>query len=644
MVGPAGPGPAGGAPAPTGGGTEAAENTTTQSQQNTVLQDSSTLGVTLGNFSGRYRSHNQYLTSTLDSSTLEIDPDTSRNIGFKQASASGGTFSVSLGLSTLSLPVQSGTFSLTSAGTTPFGSVSGTGVLSSDERFLFYELTESNSNKAFVFAGVPVDTSTTETGFLVQAFALRKDFLNGLSTDIPFLRSAPSNISVSSATSSPFYRVRRSNTDSSSVTLQATLGIVGQGSSQQSVFVGHTGTFITNDQSQPAITGGLRGSQRTSATSFVIRDSSELSSVPGSDGKSLFADSNGNLAYFVVNNDFYASGEKTITTGLALQNPFDSALTSYAFDHVATPTTKPTGIGTTRTSRTLNGYVGGLVERGTTSSFPTFIIENDDSVTGSPGDPTAVKITTNASINRLDGEFGVQVEDDSRNYEIRFGTTSSTSGRGTFIDDNTFGARDSTQTASTINGTTASRMRMFMVNQEVVKVTGFLPSGVSFCECEFLEWGYWTAEAKDVSNNVDRFHLATWVAGVLPATVDMPTSGTASYLGHLNGSVDNNGVRYQAVGKFQNSWDFGSQSGSITVTNFDGENFSGVSVSASNKRDFAGSGSNDGKSISFHGSFYKGGSDASKEQGGQFHITGTNYKAGGTFAAARQGDIKISPQ
>ncbi len=159
-----------------------------------------------------------------------------------------------------------------------------------------------------------------------------------------------------------------------------------------------------------------------------------------------------------------------------------------------------------------------------------------------------------------------------------------------------------------------------------------------------MEWGYWTAEAKDLSNNVDRFHLATWVAGVLPATVDMPTSGTASYLGHLNGSVDNNGVRYQAVGKFQNSWDFGSQSGSITVTNFDGENFSGGAVSASNKRDFAGSGSNDGKSISFHGSFYKGGSDASKEQGGQFHITGTNYKAGGTFAAARQGDIQTSPQ
>lgn len=215
-VGPAGPGPAGGPPGPTGGGTEAAENTTTQSQQNTVLQDSDTLGsVTLGNFSGRYRSHNQYLTSTLDTSTLKIDPDTSRNIGFKQASASGGTFSVSLGSSTLSLPVQSGTFSLTSTGSTPFGSVSGTGVLSSDERFLFYEMTESNSNKAFVFAGVPVDTSSTETGFFVQAFALRKDFLNGLSTDIPFLRSAPANVSVSSATSSPFYRVRRSSCGSS---------------------------------------------------------------------------------------------------------------------------------------------------------------------------------------------------------------------------------------------------------------------------------------------------------------------------------------------------------------------------------------------------------------------------------------------
>ena len=527
-VGPAGPGPGGDAPGPAGGGAESAQSTTDQSQQNTVLQDSSTLGVTLGNFSGRFRSHNQYLASTLNSTTLAIDPDTTRNIGFKQASASGGTFTASLGSSTLSLPVQTGTFSLTSAGTTPFGSVSGTGVLSSDQRFLFYELTESNSNKAFVFAGVPFDTSKSDTGFLVQAFALRKDFLNGLSTDIPFLRSAPSNISVSTATSSPFYRVRGADSGTSSATLQATLGIVGQGSAQQSVFLGHSGTFITNSQSQPAITGGFRGSQRTSASSFIVRDGSGIGSVPGSDGASLFTDSSGNISHFVLNNDAYPTGQNTLTTSLALQSPFNSSLTTYAFDHVASPTTTPSGVGTTRTSRALNGYVGGLVERNTTSSFPTFIVENDDSVTGSPGDPTAVRITTNASTNRLDGEFGVQVEDDSRNYELRFGTTSASSGRGTFIDDNTFGARDSTQTASTIDGTTVSRMRMFMVNQDMVKVTGFLPSGVSFCACEFLEWGYWTVDAKDVSNNVDRFHLATWVAGVLPTTVEMPTTGTAT--------------------------------------------------------------------------------------------------------------------
>jgi hypothetical protein len=149
--------------------------------------------------------------------------------------------------------------------------------------------------------------------------------------------------------------------------------------------------------------------------------------------------------------------------------------------------------------------------------------------------------------------------------------------------------------------------------------------------------------SKDVSSNVDRFHLATWVAGVLPTTVEMPTAGTATSLGHLNGSVDNNGVRYQAVGKFQNLWNFGSQSGTVTVTNFDGTDFSNVSVSSSNKRDFGGLGSGGGKNISFQGSFYKGGSDASKEQGGQFHVKGTNYKASGTFAASRQGDIQNPP-
>lgn len=635
---PAAPAPA--APAGQGNSGQAAESTTAQAQQNTKQNEN--LGVSITGLTGRYRSRGQYLTNTLNSSTGTISPDTTRNIGFTGASASGGTFTANLGNSTLSLPIKAGTFSLSNAGTTPFGSVDGTGVLSSDQRFLFYELTEgSSNNRAFTFAGIPLASGSSSTsGFTVLAYSLRNDFLNSTSTDIPFIFSDGSAVSRSSANVSPFYIARRPSTSSSSATLQTTLAIVGQGSSQQSLLVGHTGTFILNSQNQTSITGGMRGMSRTSATSALVRSSGGIGSVPDSSGASLFTNASGAVSYFVLNNDFYGTGENTLTTALSAQKPFDStAATFYSYDHVATPTTAPSGIGNTRTARTLNGYAAGLVERNTTTSLPSFIIENDDSVTGSPGDPTAVKIITNPSINRVSGEFGVQVEDDSRNYELRFGTTSGSSGRGTFIDDNNFAARESSAQTSTINATAVSALRFFMVNQEVVPTTGFLPTGVSFCACQFLEWGYWIAEGVDTSSNNDRFHLATWVAGQLPALVDIPMTGTATYTGHLNGSVDNNGSRYQAVGTFQNAWNFSTHSGAVTVTNFDGSNFSNVSVSATstNRRDFAGSGSNGTKSISFHGSFFQGGSDAVAEQGGQFHVIGTNYKAAGTFAAKSSG-------
>ncbi|MEQ8247796.1 MAG: FecR domain-containing protein [Alphaproteobacteria bacterium] len=637
--------PPAGPPAAQGDGGQTAENTTAQAQQNTNLNQN--LGISITGLTGRYRSRQQYLSNTFNSSTSTISPDTSRNIGFTGASSSGATFTANLGTSTLSLPIKSGTFSLSNAGTTPFGSVDGTGVLSSDQRFLFYELTEgSSNNRAFTFAGIPLASGSSSTsGFTVLAYSLRNDFLNSTSTDIPFIFSDGSAVSRSSANVSPFYIARRPSTSSASATLQTTLAIVGQGSSQQSLLVGHTGTFILNSQNQTSITGGMRGMSRTSATSALVRSSGGIGSVPDSSGASLFTNASGAVSYFVLNNDFYGTGENTLTTALSAQKPFDStAATFYSYDHVATPTTAPSGIGNTRTARTLNGYAAGLVERNTTTALPSFIIENDDSNTGSPGDPTAVKIITDPSINRVSGEFGVQIEDDSRNYELRFGTTSGTSGRGTFIDDNNFAARESSASTSTINSTAVSALRFFMVNQEVVPTTGFLPSGVSFCTCQFLEWGYWVAEGVDASSNVDRFHLATWVAGKLPALVDIPMTGTATYSGHLNGSVDNNGSRYQAVGTFQNAWNFSTHSGAVTVTNFDGSNFSNVSVSANstNRRDFAGSGSNGTKSISFHGSFFQGGSDAVAEQGGQFHVIGTNYKAAGTFAA-KSGGITTSP-
>ena len=226
------------------------------------------------------------------------------------------------------------------------------------------------------------------------------------------------------------------------------------------------------------------------------------------------------------------------------------------------------------------------------------------------------------------------------NYDLSFGSlTGGNAGRGAFIDDNVFAARENQAVDQLVNGQTATA-RLLMVNSEVASETDFLPSGVSFCSCQYSEWGYWIADIAGSAGR-DHVHLGTWVAGVLPSLPDIPLTGTATYNGHINGSVVSASAKYQAVGTFQNTWNFANNTGNIAITNFDGVNFSG-SASASNRRDFSGSFSASAgggvRNGQLKGSFFSGGGDAVAEQGGQFHILqsgGPAYTASGTFQAKK---------
>ncbi len=70
---------------------------------------------------------------------------------------------------------------------------------------------------------------------------------------------------------------------------------------------------------------------------------------------------------------------------------------------------------------------------------------------------------------------------------------------------------------------------------------------------------------------------------ITPPTVAFPTTGVGSFSGTASGTVVNNGTTYQATGGFSQVYNFGSQSGVVGISNFDGANY-GYSV--------AGSGSN----------------------------------------------------
>ena len=180
-----------------------------------------------------------------------------------------------------------------------------------------------------------------------------------------------------------------------------------------------------------------------------------------------------------------------------------------------------------------------------------------------------------------------------------------------------------------------------MVTQKVVPADNFLPGGVSFCQCEYLRWGYWNLDLvvnPGTGTERDRAHIATWVAGELPDLIDLPATGTATFLGHLIGNVKNTGNFYVAAGGFQQGWDFATRTGATTITNFDNVNFAGSAASA-NGRDITGNfGATDasGRVGTLNGSFFSGGADPAAYLGGQFGITGTDYQASGTFAAGKQ--------
>ena len=119
----------------------------------------------------------------------------------------------------------------------------------------------------------------------------------------------------------------------------------------------------------------------------------------------------------------------------------------------------------------------------------------------------------------------------------------------------------------------------FVPNTLIGTADDAIMAGTTECTCAFLEWGYWgTKLAYDDTGGVldgangrkDAFHLGTWVAGDVTNAADLPTSGSASYIGHAAGSVVNNGAQYLAAGDFRMTVDFARRTGSANIANFDG--------------------------------------------------------------------------
>jgi hypothetical protein len=591
-----------------------------------------------------------------------VDQSANARIPYTDGMLSNGVLSSMLGgAGQLTIPLVPGNSSFGPAGTaSPLGPVSGTSYLSADGTFFYANLTPVNAptQREFIFGGMPVDQGFyAPTGTVrLSAFTVQPDA--ALQSQIPFITNGTGG-NLANPAVSPYLVVAPANTafglfnvgaNPNAVgtrALQASLAINGQGVNQNSVLVINTGSFFTSsDSGKVAGAGIIRGSFLGDGTSRPVRISSSAATVPDGFNNNLFGGTT--VSGFVLDQNTYNLND-SLQTQLASQVPLGGTAVNYAFNQPVTAATLPSNVGASRTTQTLSGYFGGIMSPQVVGSgFPT-----PYAVTGT------ATIPTDATNNRLGATtFSGGDPFGPNTLTLNFGRSQAGTTRinSTFIDNNNFSAVEDQFKPSQVNGvniqlngdpTQASRIAL--VTSNTVPSTSLLPAGVSYCQCQYLQWGYWTGEL-DTPNAAgtsvirrDVAHINTWVAGIPTPVGDLNTlamqGATGSYNGHLSGSVFNNGAQYLAAGGLAATYNFANQMGTFSVINYDGRSFSATGRAASQGANYTfGINNPQGLPIAgtINGSFY---GPMAAETGGNFAFNSTagpTYRTSGIFAASQR--------
>jgi hypothetical protein len=611
-------------------------------------------GGVLITFAGLIKTTSDPAAGFIDQTGASRIPYTNGILSFPPGSPQNGIFSVALGgssTSTLSFPLVPGMASFGPANTSsPVGPLTGTSFLSPDNTFFYADLQGPAfpSGRGFIFGGLPVDPSFYAPTGSARVFAFDVQPDAALQSPIPFVTNTTGG-NIPNPSISPYYVVAPAssgfgafnpNLNASAAgtgTLQASLGINGQGANQSSVLVVNVGNIATSsDSGNPVVGSGIvRGSFLANGTSSPVQINSSSATVPSGLNNNFFG-SNA-ISGFVVDQNGYNSN-LNFQQQLATQTPYGGTPANYAFNQPVTASTLPSGVGANRTSQTLSGFFGGIMypRNGSVGALPPYAIG-----IGAAG------VTTDAANNSVSAAFA-GVDNFGSNTVVLLGFGSggiSSAGTSTFIDDKNFAAVESadqissvTPNASVQQNAGPSQSRLAMVTSSTVPVNPLLPNGL--CQqCQFLQWGYWTGVIDTLSPvgtavvRQDLAHINTWIAGT-PA-VNIPTTGVGTYTGNALGSVFNNGASYLASGGFTNSYNFGTQTGTVAISNFDGRNFSGA-VQAIGNGYYLGNLSGSGLAGQAVGQFYGPGAP---ETGGMFGVHSPagvpTYLASGIFAGRR---------
>ena len=514
-------------------------------------------------------------------------------------------------------------------------------------------------------------------------------------TGVPFLSPAFMSPGVaSSMIVSDLYGYRRGGLDPTtgaprygSGLLQVGFGIDGTGESQTSSF------FVMNAAARPLnadgtsqfIDAGFTATTRIAGVNVSLgRSAGSADSIAGTEVLS----SDKLPTAFTLSNDNRVSADGTTQAQTAfyfLGNSTPSQ--NYMFANAYSAVTPPSSLGNGRYGDTLYGAVIGVARTfhaananaGDSSVGRSFIASSTlvlqfDTDAGRL-QANAIDFTKDSNSNGDPNEF--------QSASLQAGSLTAPRGRGTFIDSRTFAAREAVldpltsetpnQQISTTNGQTLTRSRQAFAVSDTVNGNAILTQlapGVTPCVCEYTRWGAWSFDNArtnlDGSEERDRMHVGWWLAGRLTDPVQIPTTGSAAYNGHMVGTVKNSatGAEYIAASGFQYNANFGNPAAStMSVNSFDGVSYGGTLPFDRNRNTNAyianpsipaaiegtiprtGGAALTSATMEVGGMFFKGVTDPVKDVAGGFSVranpvtsqtsTQHNYIAAGAWAGSR---------
>ena len=283
-----------------------------------------------------------------------------------------------------------------------------------------------------------------------------------------------------------------------------------------------------------------------------------------------------------------------------------SGSTSYTFNQTVSPSTAPSGIGSERSPQSelvMNGYTAGLfktsvsVAGASPSSSPVFIVSNAGGVQPS----TFISLYANGSMSanfQIEsygvGSTGVATPNTGDTANFAFGTDGTGSqdeGHGTYVDTRIFGAvgarrngsndsQSGSSIISTVSGHTLAQDGLMMATSDAVNAATLFPN-VRFCTCDYTRWGFWSANTSWVDGAggavvSNSSNLNLWVTGLPTSAANMPTTGSATYSGHVIANISNNGSQYLAASNMSSQVNFGTGAASLNVSNLDGYQYTGT--------------------------------------------------------------------